>query len=432
MIGETFISIEKIAELSVERTAELTPVQHDLLRMLRAAVAGHAPEVPPADWAPVLDLAHLHQVDHYLYPIVRTWDSSFQPLEGLMLRWRTSFFGAIAQYTRASAQAAELLAALHAAGICVVPLKGIWLAENVYEDGTCRPMCDFDLLVPPEELDRARVVFDTLGYTTPDHFLDLKHDKHVHYQHADRPMTIELHWRLRKEREIQGVGDPDSTRIWSDLHEELLHGVPVQVFLPNRQLVYLVQHIQHHAMTVPLRAYLDLILLCRRYAPQFDPSRLDAEAQAWQVPFGTRFLIQVASDIYGVDLPTSVGSFLPDSGAFKDERQAALCAALQLNGESGKLIPLMEDYQQASCFHFFKVGLSRLFIPPSMIRSGHPQAVRRFGLLGGYIARCTDLFLRRFRMRRMATLDDPAVKSDLENYNTRRELSAWLHAQDTQ
>lgn len=410
---------------------KLSPSHHDLLTILRAAVAGHPPDVSPKNWPELLDLARIHQVDLYLYPIVRTWDSSFQPLEDLMLRWRTSFFGAVAHYTRASAQAAELLSALHEAGIGVVPLKGIWLAEKVYEDGSCRPMCDIDLLVPPDNLERAQGILEALGYVCPGK-PDLKRDKHLHYRHPDHPMVIELHWRLWKERDLPDRGNAGFPEIWSDLQEEQLHGVPMLVFSPDRQLVYLAQHIQHHAMTVPLRSYLDLILLCRRYAPQFDGSRLDSEAQAWQVPFGTRFVLQLASDIYGADLPTSLGSFLPESGTFEDERHAALCTALQLNGESGKLIPLMEDYQRASWSHFLKVGLSELFLPPSMIRSGHPQAVRRFGLVGGYVSRCADLFRRRFRARRMAALDDPAVKADLENYNTRRSLSAWLHAQDTQ
>jgi hypothetical protein len=92
----------------------------------------------------------------------------------------------------------------------------------------------------------------------------------------------------------------------------------------------------------------------------------------------------------------------------------------------------MEDYQQVSWFHFLKAGLSELFLPPAMIRSGHPVAVKRFGLFGGYVSRCTDLFRRRFRVRKMAARDDPAVKANLENYDTRRSLSAWIHQQDTQ
>jgi hypothetical protein len=32
----------------------------------------------------------------------------------------------------------------------------------------------------------------------------------------------------------------------------------------------------------------------------------------------------------------------------------------------------------------------------------------------------------------MAARDDPAVKANLENYDTRRSLSAWIHQQDTQ
>lgn len=411
--------------------SELEPAQRDLLRVVRAAVSGSVPDQPPSDWAVVLELAHFHQLDHFLYLTVRNWPPSSRPEASLLARWRNAFMGAAAQYTRAAAQTAELLAALHAAGVRVVPLKGVWLAESIYEDGTCRPMCDMDLLVRPADLKTACTVFERLGYSTTDFYSSIERDKHIRYNHPDGILPVELHWRLWHEGKIRSLGEPDLEMIWSDLQEQKLHGAPVLVFPPDRQLVYLAQHIQHHSLVIPLRAYLDLILLCRRYAPQFEPSRLEAEARAWCVPFGARFVLQVAADIFG-EVPESVRFFLPGEGVHESERQAAMCAALQLNGESCKITVSMESCQQASLFRRLGLGLSRVFLPPDMIRSGYSKAVHRFGLPGGYLARLADLVRRRGQTWKTVARDDPAMDADLKNFRTRQMLSNWIHAQDAQ
>jgi len=407
---------------------ELSPTHRNLLCVLRAGVSGSLPETPPVDWAAILELAHLHQVDQFLYPIVRTWDPAFQPEEELMVKWRHSFLNAAANYTRASAQTTEFLKALHTAQVRVVPLKGIWLAENIYEDGACRPMCDIDLLVPPEDLVRARAVFERLGYTTTDYFSNLERDKHIRYTRPDTVLPIELHWRLWRTSEMdQHLSEPNSNRIWEGLQEEKLHGVPVHIFPPDRQLVYLAQHIQNHNLTVPLRAYLDLILLSR--CSQFNLARLNEEARTWQVPFSAKFIVQVAFDILGGE-SASLTSFL--QADHEEKRRETVCAALHLSDESRQLTPAMAACQEASSFKRLGIGLSRILLPPNMIRSNYSQVVHRFGLVGGYISRCADLSRRRRRTWRNVAKNDPSLHADLANFTSRKALCEWIHVQDSQ
>ncbi len=412
-------------------TPELTPAQRGFLRVLRAAVDGHAPDEPPADWGPVLDLASAHHVAEFLYPIVCSWAPSCQPDAPLMSRWRTSFLNAAAFYTRAAIQARELLETLRAAEIRVIPLKGVWLAERVYEDGTCRPMCDIDLLVPAEDLARARAAIEAIGYTTRDYYLSEACDKHVHYQKPGTPLMLELHWRLWHPG-TEAVAEPDLARMWTGLHEERLHGVPVWVFPPERQLVFLTQHILQHALTVPLKLYLDLILLCRLYAPDFDQARLADEAGAWQVPFGAKFVLQLAGDIFAVRPPASLTSFVPSGGEYEKVRRAALCAALQLTCDSKHMTPALASLYQVSGLRRIRIGLARIFYPPSELRQSCPQVVRRFGLVGGYLWRCADLFRRHSRTLRKVSVDCNAGDPALANFATRQTLGAWLREHEAQ
>ena len=412
---------------------ELAEPKRDLSRLLRCAVAGVEPDVPPRDWAKVLELANLRQVDHFLFLAVVEWPADPRPDAALMARWRSDFFGAVAKYAAASAQAAELLRALTDAGIRVLPLKGIWLAEKIYPDGAGRPMCDFDLLVPSEKLEEARRVFERVGYaesTQAIRFEDMEHGKEIHYRHPDHPMMVELHWRLWNER-LVNIFDAENTNwVWDGLDDDELHGAPVSVFSPNRMLIYLAQHIQNHALTMPLRAYLDLVLLAQSAGDRFDLAELEREAKLWRTPFAARFILAVAFDLFDFPPPAALREFVAPANERRDQIDLAKDAVLGLTAENSAMLPLIEDYRKASLFRYARVGLGKLFQSPDTLRAVYPAAVKKFGLLGGYCARWNFLFGRWVRLWKSKGDSDPKARSDVENYQARRDLSAWLHERD--
>jgi hypothetical protein len=181
---------------------------------------------------------------------------------------------------------------------------------------------------------------------------------------------------------------------------------------------------------VPLRAYLDLVLLCRHHAPAFDPVRLDDEARVWRVAFGTRFVLQTAFDICGGRPPATLASFLTSGVECEEMHRAALCAAFQLTYEGRRFTPSLEAFHHTSGFRRLRIGLARLLYPPSEIRRSYPLAVRRWGLAGGYMGRCADLIRRHGQACRKAAGDGTSRAADLANYATRRTLSAWIRAQE--
>lgn len=412
----------------------MTNPKEDLLNVLRAAVSGAVPDRPPQDWARVIELANLQQVARFLYPVVVGWSAELQPDAVLRQRWRFAFIGSVATYTGASAQAAELLRALTDSGVRVLPLKGIWLAENVYEDGACRPMCDFDLLVPANQLHEARAIFERVGYvesTKAIRFEDMEHGKEIHYRHPERPMMVELHWRLWNERLVKIFDMENTNWVWDGLEDDNLHGAPVSVFSPSRMLVYMAQHIQIHALTMPLRAYLDLVLLAKHAMERFDLSELEREAKLWRAPFAARFILAVAFDLFDFSPPAALREFVAPAREGRDQIEKAKSAVLGLSAESSGMLPLIEDYRKASLFRYVQVGVGKLFQSPSSIRAVYPEAVEKSGLLGGYLARWNFLFGRWVHLWKSKATNDPKTRADVDNYQARRDLSAWLHEMDT-
>ena len=112
-------------------TQILSPVQEaaDLQRLLQAVIEGRAVGTPPADWPRTLALARSHHLDAFLFDTVAAWPAELRPEAALMEEWTRRQRSQVVGTYRIRAQRAELLAALKAADVAAIPIKGAWLAE---------------------------------------------------------------------------------------------------------------------------------------------------------------------------------------------------------------------------------------------------------------------------------------------------------------
>lgn len=340
------------------------------------------------------------------------------------------FFAAVARYERAAAQARELLAALRHNEIRVIPLKGIWLAGSLYDDGACRPMVDIDLLVAPSDLTRAIAVVERLGYTTDDFPLEETGGKHLHFRKEGVPLPLELHWRLWSRRDDDAADERDAKCVWSELSESELFGTPVAVFSVERKLIYLAHHILGHDWAVPLRAYLDLALLCQRFGERINIRRLEREAHSWRIAFGARFMLQVAADLLGAQAFEALPPFMSERALSAKARRAASVAAVQLTRGSIQITPALARSLRKSRSRRLSDGFKRVWLHPAELRIIYPQVVRRWGLCGGYLWRAFDLLRRHgaaMFVRRPAAEE---AEADQANFNLRQTLSHWVSARE--
>ena len=95
--------------------------------------------------------------------------------------------------------------ALKEEGVEFICLKGPLLSQRIYGDPTFRYYKDFDLLVSPEKITQAILIFHSLGYQ-PDYFiwpqaalreqLVLGHLNQYPLTNPVNGINVELHWRL--------------------------------------------------------------------------------------------------------------------------------------------------------------------------------------------------------------------------------------------
>ena len=242
----------------------------------------------------------------------------------------------LAAVTRASAalqlqrrhELRRVLAALAGAGVPVIVLKGMALADLVFPDPALRPMVDIDLLVPAPDWERARAVLLGIGLRVPERWVvrpatgpASKAERDKPFERPGTAVLFELHDRLEWMRE-PFVYDLDAA--WRrSLPARLLGDLEVRVLAPEDMLLHLGMHLSsYHAFEHGLRDLLDVTLLIERNAyewPRLAEGWLRQGTAGWM-----RLTLTLARDLLGAGVPDAVLTRLPQPAEFDSAARMAL------------------------------------------------------------------------------------------------------------
>jgi hypothetical protein len=190
--------------------------------------------------------------------------------------------------------AAEAVAALAAAGVPVILLKGASYAGHLYEDPALRPMTDLDLMVPAADHPRAIRALGACGYRP-----ERKPGSRSALHHATTlrgPSTsVDLHRSmvqpLRSRVDLDGVwrrAHPATERTDGALRMELV----------DETLFHLV-HLARHELLVSAVAYVDAARLFSRVAAAGAWAELAERAAAWRLGRAVGAAVAATVDLSG-------------------------------------------------------------------------------------------------------------------------------------
>lgn len=163
---------------------------------------------------------------------------------------------------------ARVLSLLAAAGIRVIPLKGVALAESLYGDRTLRVCADLDVLVPRESVAKACEMLLDAGYhhhdgepadyRQADLFLN-SNIAHALARQADGiTYLLELHWDLAWRWAKAGHAADD---LWAGARPGVVFGVSAYRSSPEWEFLFLVIHATRHRWQ-GLKWLVDIHTLC--------------------------------------------------------------------------------------------------------------------------------------------------------------------------
>lgn len=275
-----------------------------LLALCRGPVDAAA--LQAVDWSRLVELAALHGVAGQVWHSLTAQDALQtvpQPAQNHLQAavQQVHFDGMI--HLR---EMALVTAALVAAGLEPIWLKGHALADLLYDDPLIRPSGDLDVLVRPAEVAAAEAALLAVGYQAQSaalHDYELAHNYHVTLLREvlpGRAVLLELHWDLG----AVGLFRYDLAAWRAAAQRFTLVGVdlPLHRFAPDAQLLHLALHMRKHRY-VGLRWLIDVATLLRRFDASLDWPALAAAAR--QGGFATLLYttVTLAHSLFAAPLP---------------------------------------------------------------------------------------------------------------------------------
>jgi hypothetical protein len=247
----------------------------DLTRLLRSYLALRG--VPmrrrpdplcPQAWRLLLPWLRAHRLRPLAHWVAQQSGVSLE--DDLCKELESAYFSAGFRYETLRAAAAEIGLALDRQGIRAILLKGFPLAEGLYPVPACRPMEDIDLLVRPEERERASHLLVALGYTDTSFGVE-------DFRRPGSGLVVDLHAELLNTTRLpirRRLWDPPLDIWWTRARP--LEGCPgLWRLASDDHLVYLCHHAWlHHGLRKPL----GLLDICQHFTGGIESGCLETLA----------------------------------------------------------------------------------------------------------------------------------------------------------
>lgn len=137
----------------------------------------------------------------------------------------------------------EVVRAFEQREVRAVVLKGVPLAERLYEEPALRPTADIDLLVDPTDAERAAACLEGLGYRRRQLRIGEIESSHaIQFSHPELA-TVELH---RKASSRPGTELPSAALVERARLCPRSNGAAAWILAPEDELLYLAVHAARH------------------------------------------------------------------------------------------------------------------------------------------------------------------------------------------
>lgn len=198
----------------------------------------------------------------------------------------------------------KILMSFQEQNIPVIALKGIYLAEAIYNDDSVRSMADIDLLIHPYHLDKAEQILTQMGYKPwrqfwTEHEMKLSHEMPAFLQVGEP--SIELHWTLLDPGLPFSI---DLDKIWERALPVTIAGVDILGLAPEDLLLHLCLHAptQHHFRNA-LRMIYDIALTVNQCSESMNWQEFEQRAFAWKAERAVYLMLSLARQLFSAPVP---------------------------------------------------------------------------------------------------------------------------------
>jgi hypothetical protein len=338
------------------------------------------------DWREVIGAAETQGVAPLLFRNVQRL--GVKPPQTIQDRLKQNLRDNTARNLRFLQEFARLARALQSQAIDFMPLKGVYLCSNVYENLGERGIWDLDLIVPRAEMRRAVQAIEGTGYRSSrpyDLDLELKSYHHVPPYIKSGAPPLELHWTLLNPRFRHGL---EWQAVWERSVPARIGEAQVQTLSAGDLVIYLCAHVAYqHVYIDSVRSLYDIKLALRRFSAQLEWDAIARRASECGLLNSAYLSLRLAHELLGSPLPEAAWQALHPAEFNERLTQAALARIF----ETGASPVINAVWTRPNTRLRVKGLLERLFVPPSVLAG-------RYGLLPDsrrvyfyYFVRAADL-----------------------------------------
>ncbi len=297
-------------EIQILLCCATTQIESETASRLKALVQENI------DWVKLTQLAQQHRVMPLLYSNLNAICPQAVPkdiLNQLLVNFRTNTRRSLLL----SAELVRLLNLFEAQAIPALPFKGPVLAASAYGNLSLRQFSDLDILVRPQDIEKAKALFLSEGYRMKIERIEVTQEQEaafvrsqsIHqfvreaaypFIHHEKGVTAELHWGIMP----QYFCFPIDSLAWEQSEFVSIAGNKVPNLSPEITLLMLVGHGTKDCWT-QLARICDIAELIRSH-PQLNWTKLIEQAR---IKGGQRMLflgLMLARNLLGASLPEEV------------------------------------------------------------------------------------------------------------------------------
>ena len=238
----------------------------------------HPQEVPDSLW----DQIHIYSESMHVTPLLfyrlKKYSKILPPKE-IYEQLRLRYLVNAAKNFHLETKLKQVLEALEKENIPVIPLKGIILANTVYENPAMREMNDIDILVRWEDIKISIIVLESLGYraSAPYHFDDesMLYDHHSPVFINESGTMLELHWNITDAFNVSPEGLNLGKLFWEQAQKGTFLGETAYLLPPSVLIFHCAIHLSiQHAFNFGMREIYDIEELYLKYSHCIDWKQL--------------------------------------------------------------------------------------------------------------------------------------------------------------
>lgn len=259
------------------------------------------------DWEKILESARLHCVRPQLERLLGRIGQPLVPAV-VMERLREATRENLLRQLRNAAEFYRIKDILDNEGITAIPFKGLWLAEQFYNDIAGRESYDVDIFIDASDIDTIKKIMEAEGYlnTLPEKELrkeyilnDLCEINFDKYEGETRIQHFEFHWRSSLRFFEMNITLND---LRESLIRETVQGKDTLLFSPAAHLLLTVMHHGGKEQMAQLKQAADIAFIISK-AGNVDWDWLIKAARRYRLETVLLTSVRLAGMVTGISLP---------------------------------------------------------------------------------------------------------------------------------